>query len=171
MIPYNVTECNDERGTESRMQFLLVKQRHGGFWGFPKGYGHKGETEQGTALREFEEETGISRRDIGVQDIPSVDTRYTCVKRGKRVCKTVTHFFGRMEVVLEPRVCGGEILDAQWVEFAEALVILGHEENQMLLTTCHQQLLSHHGLPSPTRDSVVSTDKGGRDSDANASCT
>ena len=59
VIPYTrVTRCD---GTAD-FAVLLVKQRqkHGGFWGFPKGYGKQGEGPLATALREFEEETGIS---------------------------------------------------------------------------------------------------------------
>jgi 8-oxo-dGTP pyrophosphatase MutT (NUDIX family) len=80
VIPYTLKSEGD--GTES-FCFLLVKQLNGSFWGFPKGYGKKGERPQGSALREFEEETGIAQHQLHLQeDLPSFDTTYDCEKRG-----------------------------------------------------------------------------------------
>lgn len=42
------------------VQFLIVKNRKGRNWGFPKGHVELGETETETALREIREETGLS---------------------------------------------------------------------------------------------------------------
>ena len=41
-------------------QILLIKNRKGSHWSFPKGHVEEGETEQETALREVKEETGIN---------------------------------------------------------------------------------------------------------------
>jgi len=48
-----------KRSVENNLEFLLVKNRFGGHWGFPKGTPEDGEMEIETAKREFEEETGI----------------------------------------------------------------------------------------------------------------
>ncbi len=45
---------------ESGWQLLLTQNRNGGHWAFPKGHVEEGETEKETALREVEEETGLS---------------------------------------------------------------------------------------------------------------
>lgn len=39
--------------------FLLVKNRNGRHWGFPKGHMEEGESEEETAMREVREETGL----------------------------------------------------------------------------------------------------------------
>ena len=43
-----------------RLSFLIVKNRKGRNWGFPKGHVELGETEVETALREVREETGLN---------------------------------------------------------------------------------------------------------------
>lgn len=42
------------------IEFLLVKSKENGHWGFPKGHMEKDETEEQTAIREVFEETGLS---------------------------------------------------------------------------------------------------------------
>ena len=41
-------------------QLLLVQNKNGGHWAFPKGHVEDGETEKQTAVREVREETGLS---------------------------------------------------------------------------------------------------------------
>lgn len=43
-------------------QYLVIKHRNNGHWGFPKGHVEKGELERDTALREIAEETGLKVR-------------------------------------------------------------------------------------------------------------
>jgi 8-oxo-dGTP pyrophosphatase MutT (NUDIX family) len=47
------------RAGNGRPEFLLVKSKRSGRWGFPKGHIEKGETEIQTAEREIFEETGL----------------------------------------------------------------------------------------------------------------
>lgn len=52
VIPYRLTENGPE--------FLLLFQRGSNTWSFPKGHMEPGETEQQTALRELQEEAGLT---------------------------------------------------------------------------------------------------------------
>ena len=52
------------RKNRSQIELLLIKNRYGGHWSFPKGHVEGQETEIQTALREVKEETGI---DINIQ--------------------------------------------------------------------------------------------------------
>lgn len=48
------------RNCLKEIEFLLVKSKENGHWGFPKGHMEKYETEEQTAIREVFEETGLS---------------------------------------------------------------------------------------------------------------
>ena len=62
---YNYLEVNAAGGlvTNSRGEFLLI--RRSGLWDLPKGHQEPGEAIETTALREVEEETGISGLVLG----------------------------------------------------------------------------------------------------------
>lgn len=47
------------RRTKGQIELLLIKNRYGGHWSFPKGHVEGSETERQTALREVKEETGL----------------------------------------------------------------------------------------------------------------
>ena len=50
------------RRNQEHIDLLLVKNRYGGHWSFPKGHVEGNETEVQTALREVREETGLEVR-------------------------------------------------------------------------------------------------------------
>ena len=52
------------RRHREQIELLLIKNRYGGHWSFPKGHVEGRETEVQTALREVKEETGL---DISLQ--------------------------------------------------------------------------------------------------------
>ena len=47
------------RRTKGQIELLLLKNRYGGHWSFPKGHVEGSETERQTALREVKEETRL----------------------------------------------------------------------------------------------------------------
>ena len=53
------------RKSRDRIELLLIQNRYGGDWSFPKGHVEGEETEVQTALREVKEETGL---DIQLED-------------------------------------------------------------------------------------------------------
>ncbi len=68
-------------------KYLLIFRR--GSWDLPKGKIDKGETPPVAALREVEEETGLTQLELGTH---LLDTWHTYQQDGKKVLKT-THWF------------------------------------------------------------------------------
>lgn len=94
-------------------QFLLM--RHADRWDLPKGHREPGESIRETALRETEEETGISRSLIGLVDDFAFCLEYEVTYRKApldRVLKRVSYFIGRVMSEL-PIVCT-EHIGSEW---------------------------------------------------------
>lgn len=90
-----------------RAVLIARRARDGGLlWSLPKGHVEPGETNEETALREIEEETGIVGRIV--RPIGSID--YWFVFDNRRIHKTVHHFL--------VRAVGGELTDTD-VEVAD----------------------------------------------------
>ena len=97
-------------------------------WSLPKGHVEAGETPEMTAVREVEEETGISGHVIA----PLGEIDFWFVAGGRRVHKTVHHFLLLAE--------GGELSDADvevtevaWVPLAEIDGRLAYEDERRLV--------------------------------------
>ena len=95
-----------EDGTSSGALIGRLDRRGRLRWSLPKGHVEHGETHEQAAVREVEEETGISGRITA--RLGSVE--YTFIAQGKRIHKRVHHYL--MEAV------GGELSDAD-VEVTE----------------------------------------------------
>lgn len=75
---------------DGRLCVLLIRQKHGGHWAFPKGHVEEGETEQQTALRELREETGAEAvLDEGYREVVTYSP-------ARGVMKDVVFFTGRL---------------------------------------------------------------------------
>ena len=75
---------------EARLYLLLHYSE--GHWDLPKGHVERGESEEETARREVEEETGIAKLDI-LQTFREV-IEYSFRRRGGLVQKEVVYFLG-----------------------------------------------------------------------------
>ncbi|OGL77295.1 hypothetical protein A3J43_00550 [Candidatus Uhrbacteria bacterium RIFCSPHIGHO2_12_FULL_54_23] len=121
--------------------FLLVHNING-HWEFPKGTPRRDETPEETALREFQEETGITN----VRVIPGVTLREQYLlplPDGSRVPKEVVFFIG--EVVYPKRVNGfhGDVDNALWLPYDEAFVQLTFPESKQVLQEAREYIERH----------------------------
>lgn len=92
---------------------LLIQNKNGGHWAFPKGHTEGSETERETAIREVREETGLS---IAV----NTDFRFVIqYSPAPNVSKDVVYF---LSVITSSEVhCQEEeIAEARWVPLTEA---------------------------------------------------
>lgn len=123
VIPYRVVDDTRE--------FLLV-QHKAGHWAFPKGHPEKGESELETALRELEEETGISRVKIDKQGI--FDEQYVFTKRsGKKVRKNVRYYLGEVSAGHSVKLQASEVSDYAWADAKQTRKRLSFDEGRALL--------------------------------------
>lgn len=97
--------------------FLLMK--HPKRWDLPKGHVDEGETDMQCALRELEEETGITADDITVDPSFRYELQYTVNYKkkfgGADALKTVVYFLARLDREVELNLT--EHGDAQWFDW------------------------------------------------------
>ena len=118
-VIYRVTERGEIR-------ILLVKNRNGKCWTFPKGHIEIGESEEQTALREIKEETGLS-----VEIVPGFRKISTYRPFGK-IRKTAVFFLAKAQksVVSMQQT---EIDYYLWVSLDEAMKMCRHENDTNIL--------------------------------------
>ena len=116
-------------------KILLLKysvnntQGEGGHWDFPKGHVEQNETELETALRELEEETGISKVEIIDNFRHSIS--YTFSRRSESISKEVIFFLAS---TVEKRVTlSHEHIAYAWLDFNNALEKLTYENARQIL--------------------------------------
>lgn len=96
---------------------LLVYEKRGNFWGFPKGHMEEGETEIETALREVKEEVGI---DVKINPEKRYAINYII---GNEIDKTTVLYLATPiteDVVMQE----AEIENFKWCSYEEALETL-----------------------------------------------
>lgn len=113
-------------------------------WSLPKGHIEEGETPEQTAVREVEEETGVTSKVL--RPLGSID--YWFVAEGRRIHKTVHHF------LLQWR--SGELSDADievtevaWISLDELTTLLAYPDERTLVTKAIGMLDTSGGLGSP----------------------
>lgn len=118
-VIYRVTDRGEIR-------ILLVKNRNGKCWTFPKGHIESGESEEQTALREIMEETGLS-----VELVPGFRKISTYRPFGK-IKKTAVFFLAKAQksVVSMQQT---EIDYYLWVSLDEAMKMCRHENDTNIL--------------------------------------
>ncbi|MFL5670023.1 MAG: NUDIX hydrolase [Chloroflexota bacterium] len=124
-----------ERGQPQLVVGSRRRERDGRTWTLPKGTPNQGETREQTALREVEEETGLTVRITAILD----SIEYWFVQSGTRIHKTV-HYF-----LMEPT--GGDLAshdhefdEVRWVGFDTAATLLTFETERNLVAKAARAL-------------------------------
>ncbi len=126
------------RQNKEQIQFLLIADRFGR-WTLPKGKKEVGETEEETALREIEEETGIKGEIISFLQ----KTTYTYTHPEKGLISKEVHYFLVKAIGGECKPQLTEIAGVKWFSAEEAWKQQqekGYENNREVLVQAFQAL-------------------------------
>ena len=116
---------------------VLLLQYPQGHWGFPKGhYESEDGVYQQTALRELEEETGIS--EVRMLDDWQMRTFYTFSLKGRRVEKEVFWFIGETDEY--DITLSHEHRNFMWLEWDDAENQLNFDQSKEVLRGARAQL-------------------------------
>jgi 8-oxo-dGTP pyrophosphatase MutT (NUDIX family) len=130
-------------GEEWRVLLIHQISHRGGrntFWIFPKGHAEVGESPTEAALRELEEETGIS--DVTLDTTWSFSVSYNFIHEGAKIEKQAHFFIGfcnKSETAIsQPH----EVLELKWCTFKEAEQLLSHQNSRDILAKVQVALQS-----------------------------
>ena len=121
------------RKFHGNIELLLIKNRNGGHWSFPKGHVEEGETEEQTAVREIMEETGIE---------VMLDTSFRRVitySPKKETTKDVIYFLAKA-VTYDYTPQEEEIAQIKWVEINHAASILSYDNDRQLVVQAKDRI-------------------------------
>ena len=99
---------------------LLIKQKNGNFWGFPKGHLEEGETEIEAAKRETLEEIGL---EVIIDETKRYETNYII---RNEIDKTSVFYLAKIksgEITKQEE----EIEDIQWFDFNKAMEVITYD--------------------------------------------
>jgi 8-oxo-dGTP pyrophosphatase MutT (NUDIX family) len=126
------------RTRQNVYEFLLIKHRKGGHWGFPKGHVEEAETEHQTAIREVYEETGLK---IELLDGFREKETYSPTAG---IMKTVVYFLAN-SVSDDVRYILPEVDDHAWLPLQDALTCLNFDSQRTLLQHAYN-FIKHQAL-------------------------
>ena len=116
------------RDSPAGREYLLLRSASGGHWGFPKGRVEPDEDEMNAALRELQEEAGIT-----VEILPGFREviQYEFARGSKNFYKEVVYFLGQARSFSVK--LSGEHLDYLWASYARTRQRLAYANAQELL--------------------------------------
>lgn len=120
------------RKSRDRIELLLIQNRYGGHWSFPKGHVEGEETEVQTALREVKEETGL---DIQLEDGFRQVVEYFPKPNVK---KQVVYFLGQAQS-LEIKRQKEEISRITWTDIHKAYHMVTFKNDRDLIAQASQR--------------------------------
>ena len=123
------------RKPRGRVLFLILKHTNGNHWSLAKGHTEPGETELQTALREIDEETGLSvKLKPGFREA----IRYS---PSQGIEKTVVFYLAKArgkQLSLQK----SEISNGVWLELDDALKLVTHKDTGEVLRRALKYLLT-----------------------------
>jgi len=137
VIVYRYGEATPDRPGEKQGELLyLVLHYISGHWDFAKGKLEAGETKHQAALRELQEETGLTAKldDSFEQSL----SYYFRNKQGELVDKEVTFFLGKTDAI--DVTLSREHVYYQWLPFQDAVKQLTYENARQVLRRAHWTL-------------------------------
>jgi 8-oxo-dGTP pyrophosphatase MutT (NUDIX family)/RimJ/RimL family protein N-acetyltransferase len=114
------------RNNNKVTEFLLIKCKDSGYWGFPKGHVEESENEAETALREVYEETGLN---IEIVEGFREETEF-CISTN--ILKKVVFFIGRTHDTTV-HIQAEEIDDYRWAEYEGASWLMTFDSDKRIL--------------------------------------
>ncbi len=112
---------------ENQIKYLLIKNKEGGHWDFPKGHVEEGETEEDTARREIKEEVGWQ-----VHFLNGFKESISYIDHLHNVKKEVVFFLCEAVSSKVEHFCD-EIEEHLWLDYDNALKKLTYENAVTLL--------------------------------------
>ncbi|HEX9780047.1 MAG TPA: NUDIX domain-containing protein [bacterium] len=134
------------READGRIDVCLVRrERHRrGEWCLPKGHLEPGETAEAAAVREVEEETGLTGRIV--EPLGTIRYQFRLRPDGARVRKSVTFFLMAAEGSGAPGPRDQtEVVEAGWLPLAEALARAAYAGERTVLRRAGR-LIEHPGV-------------------------
>jgi 8-oxo-dGTP pyrophosphatase MutT (NUDIX family) len=129
-----------EEGAGQRLYLLLAHSK--GHWDLPKGHVEKGETEEQTARREINEETGVT--DIEFLEGFRHTIAYTYLFRGRKMPKEVTFFIAKTR---QPDVkMSDEHIGFEWLPFRKAAARITYSNARRVLEAAEAYLSSQEAV-------------------------
>ena len=121
-----------------RLYLLLHYQYRGDYWDFPRGNIKNPETPRMAAVRETEEETGLSASQLRIVEGFEESVKWFYRFNGEPVRKRVTYFLAETES--EDVRISEEHVGAQWLSYKDALGTLKYRNSKKLLKKAESYL-------------------------------
>jgi bis(5'-nucleosidyl)-tetraphosphatase len=124
-----------------RLYLLLHYHYKGDYWDFPRGNIKKGEAEKEAAIRETQEETGLSESHLKFAEGFEESVRWFYKIRGRAVHKQVTYYLA--ETQTENIKISEEHVGFKWLSFEDAIRLLRYRNSKKILSKAEAFLRDH----------------------------
>eukprot|EP00127_Corallochytrium_limacisporum_P003030 Clim_evm77s144 gene=Clim_evmTU77s144 len=129
------------------ISYLLLKDRRGGHWGFPKGYPEATDASpKDSGIREFEEETGLTQDKLTIhEDLGTFKVEYQKPMGNGRTVPKISEFWaGQLADQEDVKVQAQEISAYSWCTYEETLEKLSFENMKNVFAELHKAVLLKH---------------------------
>ncbi|RVE42261.1 hypothetical protein evm_013091 [Chilo suppressalis] len=126
------------RNIDQTVQFLLMQTSYGKHhWTPPKGHVDPGESDWVTALRETEEESGLTENDLEIYEEISRTLEYKVNNKPK----VVVYWLAKLKNPQKEVTVSDEHQDFKWLSLKEAQEISGYDDMTQLLAEFYEKAL------------------------------